>query len=106
MSIKKSPRLIFAHSYWDVLPVLAGITHFCYLISMFYLFPHLPWWGNLVLGCIYAVSISWNINSVAHFFINNAYFKSSFLNQFFSLMQSLTMAFSQTFYDNVHRRHH
>ena len=106
MSIKKSPRLIFAHSYRDVLPVLAGITHFCYLISMFYLFPHLPWWGNLVLGCIYAVSISWNINSVAHFFIHNAYFKSSFLNQFFSLMQSLTMAFSQTFYDNVHRRHH
>jgi fatty acid desaturase len=106
MANEKSKRLIFAHSYWDILPALAGVAHFCYLITMFVLFPSLPWWGNIILGLIYAVSISWNINSVAHLFIHNVYFKSRFLNRAFSFMQSLTMVFSQTFYDNVHRRHH
>lgn len=106
MTTNRKHRIIFAHSYWDILPALAGVAHFAYLIIMFVLFPQLSWWQNLLLGLVYAVSISWNINGVAHFFIHNAYFKARFLNRAFSLMQSLTMAFSQTFYDAVHRRHH
>lgn len=107
-SLKKStkPSFIFAHSYWDILPVLGGIAHLAYLIAMFVFFDQLSWGQNAILGLIYAWSISWNINGVSHFFIHNAYFKSSLLNRLFSLIESVSMFFSQTFYDNVHRRHH
>lgn len=100
------PRFIFAHSYWDIIPALCGVAHLAYLIGMFLLFDRLPMWANILLGLIYAWSITWNINSVSHFFIHNAYFKSPVLNRLFSLIESLSMVFSQTFYDNVHRRHH
>lgn len=100
------PKFIFAHSYWDILPVLSGIAHLCYLVAMFVLFNELSWWANLFLGLGYAWAISWNINGVSHFFIHNPYFKSNLLNRAFSLVESIAMVFSQTFYDNVHRRHH
>ena len=103
----KKPQLsLFAHSYWDVIPVLWGFVHFAYLIGMLAIFRALPWWGNMLTGLFYAFSISWNINSVSHNFIHNAYFKSSMLNRMFSLLESITMGFSQTMYDYVHRQHH
>ncbi len=103
----KKPQLsLFAHSYWDVIPVLWGFVHFAYLIGMLAAFRSLPWWGNMLTGLFYAFSISWNINSVSHNFIHNAYFKSSVLNRMFSLLESITMGFSQTMYDYVHRQHH
>ena len=61
------PSFVFAHSYWDILPVLAGVGHLAYLITMFMVFNYLPWWGNVLLGLGYAWSISWNINGVSHF---------------------------------------
>jgi fatty acid desaturase len=106
MAKNKPNRFIFAHSYWDIIPVFFGIAHLAYLLMMFVLFEHLPWWANVLLALVYAVSISWNINGISHNFIHNAYFKSEILNRIFSLIQSVTMVFSQTFYDNVHRRHH
>ena len=104
--MKKPPLTLFAHSYWDAIPVLWGFVHFAYLIGMLALFRALPWWGNLITGLFYAFSISWNINSVSHNFIHNAYFKSSVLNRMFSLLESITMGFSQTMYDHVNRQHH
>ena len=104
--MKKPQLTIFAHSYWDTIPVLWGFVHFAYLIGMLAAFHSLPWWGNLLTGLFYAFSISWNINSVSHNFIHNAYFQSSVLNRAFSLLESITMGFSQTMYDHVHRQHH
>jgi fatty acid desaturase len=106
MHPSKKPLFIFAYSYWDMIPVLCGILHFAYLLGMFVTFNSLPIWANIILGLVYAISISWNINGVSHNFIHNPYFKSEFLNRVFSLMESLTMIFSQTFYDIVHKRHH
>lgn len=106
MNALVKPRYLFAYSYWDVVPVIFGISHLAYLLSMFWMFNYLSTWENIILGIIYAVSISWNINGISHNFIHNAYFKSGFLNRLFSLMESVTMVFSQTFYDAVHRRHH
>jgi fatty acid desaturase len=106
MSKPSKPRFIFAYSYWDIVPVVFGILHLAYLIGMFLMFDRLPMWLNILLGLLYAVSISWNINGISHNFIHNAYFKSNVLNRLFSLIESVTMVFSQTFYDTVHRRHH
>lgn len=104
--MKKTQGILLAHSYWDIIPVLAGFAHFAYLIGMLLMFHQLPWWANLILGLVYSLSISWNVNGISHNFIHNAYFKSFALNRAFSLLESVTMGFSQTMYDYVHRQHH
>jgi len=101
-----STMKIFAHSRWDAVPVLSGIAHTLYLVALFVLFPRLPWWSLPILGLIYSVSISWNINGIAHNFIHNPYFTWKPANRAFSWLLSVTMGFSQQFYDLVHHRHH
>jgi hypothetical protein len=65
---------IFAHTRWDAIPVVAALLHCAYFFGMFYLFQRVPLWGMLILGFVYSVSISWNINGVSHNFIHNPYF--------------------------------
>src|SRR2546425_11362387 len=65
---------VFAHTRWDAIPVSAALLHCVYFFGMFYLFPRVPVWVMLILGLIYSVSISWNINGVSHNFIHNPYF--------------------------------
>src|SRR6266576_2142057 len=89
---------LFAHTRWDAIPVAAALLHCAYFFGMFYLFPRVPLWVMLILGFTYSVSISWNINGISHNFIHNPYFTSHALNRIFSLIESLTMGFSQTFY--------
>ena len=103
---EKNNSFLFAYSRWDVVPVLAGVAHFAYVILFFFLFNHLPWWAVIPLGLAYSISISWNINGISHNFLHNPYFRSHFLNRAFSLLESLSCGFSQTFYEFVHKRHH
>jgi fatty acid desaturase len=102
----KQSRILFAHSYWDIVPVVFALVHAAYIIGLFLAFPHLSWWLLIPLGIVYAYSISWNINGISHNFIHNPYFKSPLLNRLFSILESLVCGFSQIFYDCVHRRHH
>ena len=104
--VNQTGSRIFAFTALDSIPVLCGIGHLAYVIGMFLLFPHAPWWVMGILGAIYAMSISWNINGVSHNFIHNPYFRSPILNRLFSLVESLAIGFSQTFYHYVHLRHH
>jgi fatty acid desaturase len=97
---------LFAYSRRDVLPVLAALAHAGFLVFMFFSFEHLSWLARTLMGLLYAVAISWNINSVSHNFIDNPYFRSERLNRLFSLLESVTIGFSQTFYNCVHMRHH
>ena len=97
---------VFTSTPKDAIPVLAGLAHAAYLAALFVLFPRLPWWSLPPLFLIYSVSISWNINGIAHNFIHNPYFTSPALNRAFSWLLSVTMGFSQQFYDLVHHRHH
>ena len=95
-----------AYKHADWIPVLSGVAHFGFLLGLFSVFPHAPWWLLAVLGLVFSVSISWNINGIAHNFIHNPYFAWEPLNYAFSWMLSVTMGFSQQFYDLVHTRHH
>jgi fatty acid desaturase len=97
---------ILAYTKYDAIPVLCAIAHAGYLVTLFLLFPHTPLWIMLILGFIYSVSISWNINGISHNFIHNPYFKWKPLNYAFSWLLSVTMGFSQQFYDLVHHKHH
>ena len=97
---------VFAQTRWDAIPVAAGILHCVYFFGMFYLFPRAPLWVMLILGLIYSVSISWNINGISHNFIHNPYFRSPLLNRLFSILESVTVGFSQIFYECIHMQHH
>jgi fatty acid desaturase len=103
---KKRTTGILAYSTWDVIPVGLAFVHLAYLVGFIVLFPHLHWWAVVLLGLVYAVSISWNLNGISHNFIHNPYFRSPLANRLFSVLESLAMLFSQQFYDSIHRRHH
>ena len=97
---------IFAHTRWDAIPVAAALLHCAYFFGMFYLFPRVPLWVMLILGFIYSESISWNINGISHNFIHNPYFRSPLFNRLFCILESITVGFSQIFYECIHMQHH
>jgi len=97
---------LFAHTRWDAIPVAAGLLQCAYFFVMFYLFPRVPLWVMIILGLIYSISISWNINGISHNFIHSPYFRSPVLNRLFSILESITVGFSQIFYECIHMQHH
>jgi fatty acid desaturase len=96
----------FAHTKWDSAPVLAAVAHLLFNVYLIVGFSSRPLWLSAALGCLYAVSISWNINSISHNFIHTPYFTKRWLNRAFSLLEWITIGFSQTYYHWVHMRHH
>src|SRR5260370_34679065 len=103
---RQTDSRIFAPPRWDAIPVVAALLHCAYLFGLFYLVLRVPLWVMLILGFIYSVSISWNINGISHNFIHNPYFRSPLLNRLFSIMESTTVGFSQVFYECIHMQHH
>jgi fatty acid desaturase len=97
---------LLAYANVDGVPVLCGVAHLAFVLTFFAVFPYAPWWVLIGLGFTYAISISWNINGISHNFLHNPYFTSPALNRIFSLIESLAIGFSQTFYEYVHQRHH
>jgi fatty acid desaturase len=97
---------LFAWSNWDAISVLAAFAHLALVIWIVGGFSGRPAWANLILGGVYALAISWNINGVSHNFLHTPYFRWAPLNYAFSLVESVAIGFSQTFYTWVHLRHH
>src|SRR5438093_6859016 len=97
---------IFAHTRWDIVPTLAGLFHFFYLLAMYLLFPFTPLWVMLIMGFVYALMINANINGVAHNFIHNPFFLPDWMNRVFGVIESIACCFSQTYYDAVNMQHH
>ena len=88
------------------MPTLAGVFHFIYFLSLYFLFPHTPLWLMLILGFVYSLMINANINGVSHNFIHNPFFRSELVNRLFGVVESVACCFSQTYYDVVHMQHH
>jgi fatty acid desaturase len=97
---------LLAHSLWDLIPVALGLAHFAFVVWLVLAFHALSWWALLPLAFLYALSLSWSINSISHNQIHNAYFTSAWLNRAFDLLLSVTIGFSQTLYRDIHNRHH
>ncbi|TRL40261.1 fatty acid desaturase family protein [Rhizobium straminoryzae] len=97
---------LFAYSRWDAVSVLAALAHLAFNIYLIVGFESRPLWLSAALGAIYAISISWNINSISHNFIHTPYFRPRWMNYAFSLLESVAIGFSQTYYHWVHMRHH
>ncbi|MGE3142188.1 MAG: fatty acid desaturase [Hyphomonadaceae bacterium] len=97
---------LFAQTDWDVVSVLAACGHLAFVAWLVIGFSQRSLWLNLIAGCAYSYLMSWNINGVAHNFLHTPFFRWRPLNYAFSLLLSLAVGFSQTFYKTVHLRHH
>ena len=75
------PSFLLAHSRLDIFPVMMGCAHLGFQILLFTFFRQLPWFALIPLGFLYSYCIAWNIESVAHNFTHNQYFKSHALNR-------------------------
>jgi fatty acid desaturase len=102
----KSNCPLLAHSCWDIIPVTLALIHGAAVVALVVTFHKLSWPAFLAYACLYAVSISWSLNSIAHNFIHNPYFVWHGLNRAFSVLLSVTIGFSQAMYHYVHLWHH
>src|SRR2546423_10998538 len=59
---------LFAHTRWDIVPVLAALFHFAYFYGLFLLHPRTPLWIMLILGFVYSLMMNANINGIGHNF--------------------------------------
>ncbi|KQZ28367.1 fatty acid desaturase [Caulobacter sp. Root1472] len=104
--LPKRAKGLMAWTGWDLIPVAAALAHLAFVVWIVVGSANRPWWGQLLCGFGYALAISWNVNGVSHNFLHTPYFRSKALNRAFSLLESVAIGFSQTFYTWVHLRHH
>lgn len=104
--MKTEEKIIFRHFYLDIVPVLLALAHLAFDAWLIMGFNTRPLLTSATLGIVYAISISWNINSISHNFIHTPYFKSRWLGYAFSYLESLAIGFAQTYYNWIHMRHH
>ncbi|AJO80357.1 fatty acid desaturase [Pseudomonas sp. MRSN 12121] len=97
---------LLAHSLWDLVPIVLGVAHLAFVLWLVLAFHSLSWWVILPAAVLYAISLSWSINSISHNQIHNAYFSLPWMNRGFDLLLSVTIGFSQTLYRDIHNRHH
>ena len=100
------PRRLFRYSAYDALPALCAIGHVALLIGTFALFHRLPTWLLGAALCLIVFNYCWNVQSISHNFIHNAFFTSAWLNRAFSLLESVAIGVPQTIYYHYHLNHH
>ena len=101
-----TPRTFFRTSAWDALPAALAVAQLGLVLVFFYAWPSLSWAARLGWLALYALSVGWNLNSIAHNFIHNPFFRSDRLNGLMSLVITLALASPQTMYRYIHLRHH
>ena len=106
MKPEKSVRQIFRTSAWDSLPAGLAVLQLALAFTLYAAWPSIGWSARLGWLALYAFSVGWNLNSVAHNFIHNPFFMSERLNRVISLVITLALLSPQTMYRYVHLRHH
>lgn len=97
---------LFKVSPWDAVPAGLAVLQFALLLLLFAIWPQLSWPARVGWLLVYAFSVGWNLNSVAHNFIHNAFFASARLNRLMSLVITLALISPQTMYRYIHLKHH
>ena len=96
----------FRVSPWDALPAALAVIQLALVAVLYAAWPGLSWPARICWLGLYAFSVGWNLNSIAHNFIHNAFFRSESLNRLMSLTITLALLSPQTMYRYVHLRHH
>jgi fatty acid desaturase len=99
-------RQLFKTSAWDAVPALLAVIQLALAMGLFAAWPALSWPARIGWTLVYAFSVGWNLNSIAHNFIHNPFFKADAFNRLMSLTISLALLSPQTMYRFVHLKHH
>ena len=97
---------LFNVSAWDAAPAFLALAQLSLVLAFYIAWPHLAWSQRFGLMVVYALSVGWNLNSVAHNFIHNPFFRSRALNRAMSLVITLALVSPQTMYRYIHLKHH
>jgi fatty acid desaturase len=76
------------------------------LIVLILSWSQINWPARALGACLYAFSIGWNLDSVAHNFIHNPFFVWRPLNRLMAYVLTLTNGAPQSMYGYIHMRHH
>ena len=97
---------MFAHHWKDVwLVVLSGLSLGLVLFGLF-AFDQLAWYALVGLGAVVVFLNCTNYQCVAHNFLHNPFFRASWLNNLFSVVNSVALGLPQTLYKYHHLNHH
>jgi len=99
------PRL-FRYTAADAIPTLCALGHVACLVGTFVFFHRLPAWILGLAFCAIVFNYCWNVQSISHNFIHNAFFTNVWLNRAFSLLESVAIGVPQTIYYHYHLNHH
>ncbi|WP_293905187.1 fatty acid desaturase [Phenylobacterium sp.] len=99
-------RHAFKVSRWDAVPAALAVLQLALVPVFFAVWPQLTWPSRIAWLLVYAFSVGWNLNSVAHNFIHNPFFASARLNRLMSLTITLALISPQTMYRYIHLKHH
>ena len=101
-----SGRRLFKVSAADALPAALAIVQLALVLVFYVAWPGLGWLARIGWALLYAFSVGWNLNSIAHNFIHNPFFASARLNRWMSLVITLALVSPQTMYRYIHLKHH
>jgi fatty acid desaturase len=99
-------RSLFRYSGYDAVPALCGLGNVALLVGTFVYFDHLPAWARVAAFLATIFCYCWNVQSISHNFIHNAFFTSDWLNRLFSAVETLAIGVPQTIYFHYHLNHH
>jgi fatty acid desaturase len=88
------------------LPAALAVAQLGLAFLLFAVWPALSWGARIGWLLLYALSVGWNLNSIAHNFIHNPFFRSARLNRLMSLVITLALVSPQTMYRYIHLKHH
>lgn len=92
------------YSLKDLILVALAFIHLGILILVFT--TKLPVSVLILCGLILVLLTGTNYQCISHNFLHNPFFKSEFLNQLFSLVNSLCLGIPQSLYREHHMNHH
>jgi fatty acid desaturase len=96
----------FRHSPYDALVALCGVAQVAFLLWTFAAFPTLSWWALVPAFLVVSVAYCWNLQCISHNFIHNPFFRSTWLNRAFGLLETLAIGMPHQLYHHYHLNHH
>jgi fatty acid desaturase len=101
-----NPRTLFRYTRWDAVPALCVVGIVGLFVWTSLAFHSMPWWAVAISFVAVALSYVWNLQCLSHNFVHNAFFRSSWLNRAFSVLETVAIGLPQVFYHHYHLNHH
>jgi len=99
-------RKLFRYSGLDAYPALSAAGNFGLILISALFFDSLPLWALGLMFAAIAFCYCWNLQSISHNFIHNAFFGPQWLNRAFAFLETLDLGVPHTIVRHQHWNHH